>query len=83
MLPIYVISLKASTSRRRAMTGRMADLGLEFSFIDAVNGRDIPEDERGVPGGAGVVGMRFMTKHYSVFKNDGNSLRGPSCPDLP
>lgn len=28
------------------MTGRMADLGLEFSFIDAVNGRDIPEDER-------------------------------------
>ena len=46
MLPIYVISLKASKSRRRAMTGRMAGLGLEFSFIDGVIGKDIPADQK-------------------------------------
>ena len=46
LLPIYVISLKAFESRRRAMTRRMADIGLEFSFIDAVRGADIPDAQR-------------------------------------
>lgn len=46
MLPIYVISLKDSTSRRRAMSERMAELGLEFSFIDGVIGKDIPAGQR-------------------------------------
>lgn len=46
MLPIYVISLKASKNRRRAMTERMAELGLDFSFIDAVIGKDIPADRK-------------------------------------
>ena len=46
MLPIYVISLKASTSRRRAMTARMAALGLDFSFIDGVIGKDVPAAQR-------------------------------------
>lgn len=46
MLPIYVISLKASASRRRAMTERMAALGLSFSFIDGVRGADITAAQR-------------------------------------
>lgn len=46
LLPIYVISLKAFESRRRAMTRRMAEIGLEFSFIDAVRGADIPDAQR-------------------------------------
>ena len=46
VLPIYVISLRTSTSRRRAMTQRMAALGLEFEFIDAIRGGDIPPDQR-------------------------------------
>lgn len=46
MLPLYVISLKASTSRRRAMTERMAALGLDFDFIDGVVGKDIPADQK-------------------------------------
>ena len=46
MLPIYVISLRASESRRRAMTDRMAELGLTFSFIDAVVGKDIAADQK-------------------------------------
>ena len=41
VLPIYVISLRTSTSRRRAMTQRMAALGLDFEFMDAVRGGDI------------------------------------------
>lgn len=46
MLPIYVISLEASKSRRSAMTKRMAGLGLEFGFVDGVLGRDVPVDQR-------------------------------------
>ena len=46
MLPIYVISLKTSKSRRRAMSERMAELGLDFNFIDGVIGKDIPADQR-------------------------------------
>lgn len=46
MLPIYVIALKDSTARRQKIAERLEDLGLEFSFIDAVMGKDIPGAEK-------------------------------------
>lgn len=46
MLPIYVIALKDSTERRQIMTERLESLGLKFSFIDAVMGKDIPDAEK-------------------------------------
>ncbi|WP_298284426.1 glycosyltransferase family 25 protein [Acidocella sp.] len=39
-LPIYVVSLKRSPERRAAMSERLAALGLEFCFIDAIDGQD-------------------------------------------
>ena len=46
MLPIYVISLETAQSRRAAITGRMKELGLAFSIIEAVRGADIPVDQK-------------------------------------
>lgn len=46
MLPIYVITLKKSTERRQIMTERLERLGLEFSFIDAVVGKNIHDVEK-------------------------------------
>ena len=46
MLPIYVITLKKSTERRQTMTKRLERLGLEFSFTNAVVGRDIHYTEK-------------------------------------
>ncbi len=40
-VPIYVISLPESTDRRAAMAAQMERLGLEFCFIDAVDGRKL------------------------------------------
>jgi len=45
MIPIYVIALESSHDRRQNMTNRLADIGLEFSFIDAVVGKTIPAEE--------------------------------------
>lgn len=39
--PIFVISLPESTDRRAAMTAQMERLGLDFTFIDAVDGRKL------------------------------------------
>lgn len=39
--PIFVISLAESTQRRTAMSEKMAALGLNFTFIDAVDGRQM------------------------------------------
>ncbi len=44
-IPIYVIALKSATTRRAEMTRRLNKLGLKFSFIDAVVGRDISAAE--------------------------------------
>lgn len=39
MLPTFVISLPDSTERRRVISRRLGDLGLEFEWVDAVDGR--------------------------------------------
>jgi GR25 family glycosyltransferase involved in LPS biosynthesis len=38
-IPVYVISLKDSETRRRDMTERLGRLGIPFRFVDAVDGR--------------------------------------------
>lgn len=44
--PIFVISLPEATDRRAAMAAQMERLGLEFAFIDAVDGRGFNMMER-------------------------------------
>ncbi len=38
-IPVYVISLKDSETRRRNMTERLGALGIPFQFVDAIDGR--------------------------------------------
>ncbi|MEO1240055.1 MAG: glycosyltransferase family 25 protein [Pseudomonadota bacterium] len=40
MWPIFIISLPDAAERRTAVTARLSDLGLEGTFIDAVDGRN-------------------------------------------
>lgn len=42
--PIFVISL-ANSVRRKIISARLNSLGLAFEFIDAVNGRDLTEEQ--------------------------------------
>ncbi|WGE32943.1 glycosyltransferase family 25 protein [Actinobacillus genomosp. 1] len=42
--PIFVISL-ANSARRKIISARLNSLGLAFEFIDAVNGRDLTEEQ--------------------------------------
>jgi glycosyl transferase, family 25 len=44
-LPIYVINLPSSIERRAAMQRRLAEVGLEYEFIDAIFGVDLAESE--------------------------------------
>ena len=45
MWPIFVISLPDAAARRQAVTARLSDIGLEGTFIDAVDGRNgLPAD---------------------------------------
>lgn len=48
MLPIFIISLAEATERRQRMTDIMNSLGLEFEFIDAVDGRKSPPLEQDI-----------------------------------
>jgi len=38
-IPVYVISLKNSETRRRNMTERLGAVGIPFQFVDAIDGR--------------------------------------------
>ncbi len=40
MLPVFIISLANATERRERITHIMNELGLEFTFEDAVDGRE-------------------------------------------
>ena len=44
-LEVLVVSLKHATGRRNAIQSQLDRLKIPFRFIDAVNGRDIPEDK--------------------------------------
>jgi len=45
-LPIFVIAFAQDRKRRDQMTRRLDALGLDFTFIDAIDGRALPEAER-------------------------------------
>jgi len=45
VIPIVVISLRRSSVRRAAMIANLKDLGVPFSFFDAVDGQTMTEDE--------------------------------------
>ena len=44
-VPIYVIALEHTLARRKAISERLGALGLSFTFINAVNGKNLAEDE--------------------------------------
>ena len=43
--PIYIVSLRSATERRKQCAETMAGLGLWFEFYDAVEGAKLPADE--------------------------------------
>jgi len=45
-IPLFIINLPQATSRRQEMQARLANLGLNAEFIEAVDGRRFAEDER-------------------------------------
>ena len=45
VIPIVVISLRRSSARRMAMIANLRDLGISFSFFDAVDGQTMTEEE--------------------------------------
>lgn len=45
MLPIFVISLTRSVERRASIIKQMKNLGLEFEFFDAVDGKSITDEQ--------------------------------------
>ena len=45
VIPIVVISLLRSSARRMAMIANFQDLGVSFSFFDAVDGQTMTADE--------------------------------------
>lgn len=44
MLPIFVISMSGSLERRESITKQLNFMGLDFSFFDAINGYELPEE---------------------------------------
>jgi hypothetical protein len=48
-VPVYVISLRDSVTRRRNMTERLGALGIPFQFVDAIDGRTqrVPDEFNG------------------------------------
>ena len=63
MLPTFVISLPEATDRRTRLTKIFEDLGLEFEFIDAVDGRQF--DVLNHPNYAPSQRLRYFGKHIT------------------
>ena len=45
--PIFVIALEDAFTRRKVISERLGSLGLDFTFIDAIYGRNLASDEIG------------------------------------
>jgi glycosyl transferase family 25 len=45
-VPIFVVSLARATARREAVTRHLGALGLDFTLVDAVDGRAMSEEQR-------------------------------------
>ncbi|MGL6336111.1 glycosyltransferase family 25 protein [Aeromonas jandaei] len=48
MIPVFVISLSRSAERREMACKQMKHLGIEFSFFDAIDGRNLTEGDVGL-----------------------------------
>lgn len=44
MLHIYIVSLKQDVEKREVISNTLEELGLQFSFIDAIYGKDLSEE---------------------------------------
>lgn len=44
MLHIYIVSLKQDVEKREVISNTLKELGLQFSFIDAIYGKELSED---------------------------------------
>src|SRR5690606_15178256 len=44
-VPIFVISLSDAKQRRKHITAELKNAGLAFTFLDAVNGKELPPTE--------------------------------------
>lgn len=62
-LPVFVVSLPEATDRRARMTQVLNDLGLDFEFIDAVDGRKF--DVANHPNYNGGKRLRAFGKHLT------------------
>ena len=63
-MKIYVISLKESNDRRKEISKRMQELGLEFEFFDAVDGRQgLPKEYES------MVDRNLTKKRYGVMSD--------------
>ncbi len=43
--PVWVLNLQRSTERRARMTSHLAELGIKFEFVEAVEGRNLSPEE--------------------------------------
>src|SRR6202158_1017367 len=59
-IPVYVVSLPDSVTRRRNMTERLGALGIPFQFVDAIDGRTqrVPDEVDG----ARVIRREFQSE---------------------
>ena len=48
MIPVFVISLSRSAERREMACKQMKHLGIQFSFFDAIDGRNLTEGDVGL-----------------------------------
>ena len=63
-MKIFVISLKESKNRRKEISKRMQELGLEFEFFDAVDGRQgLPKEYES------MVDRNLTKKRYGVMSD--------------
>lgn len=63
MIPAFIISLKEETARREAMSKHLAELGIEASYLDAVDGRPMNVLEH-----PNYAGRRRMAAHGRHLK---------------
>lgn len=78
MAPIFVISLKNASSRRKTIEKQLSELGIPFEWFDAVEGRLLTEQEiqnscdvnaiRAAPHWLTRGALGCALSHYSVYK---------------
>jgi GR25 family glycosyltransferase involved in LPS biosynthesis len=79
-IPVYVISLRDSETRRRNMTERLGALGILFRFVDAIDGRlELPEVFDGAEvtrfGDAGTIGCALSHRLvHRMIAESGDAL---------